>query len=109
MARTGRPTAKLVLSDEERQTLQRWERRPKSAQALALRARIVLACAEGATNKDVAAGVSGDPRMGGQWRGRGRWWASAGPGSWPTGWPGCRTTIDQAGHARSPTPRSSRW
>jgi hypothetical protein len=35
----------LVLSDEERQTLQRWARRPKSAQALALRAKIVLACA----------------------------------------------------------------
>jgi DNA-binding CsgD family transcriptional regulator len=41
MARTGRPTAKLVLSDEERQTLQRWARRPKSAQTLALRAKIV--------------------------------------------------------------------
>src|SRR3954466_6718346 len=70
MARTGRPTAKLVLSDEERQTLQRWARRPKSAQALALRARIVLACAEGATNKDVADEVSVTAQMVGKWRAR---------------------------------------
>src|SRR4051812_49924791 len=68
MARTGRPTAKLVLSDEERQTLQRWARRPKSAQALALRAKIVLACAEGATNKDVAAEFSVTAQMVGKWR-----------------------------------------
>src|SRR3954464_12929852 len=110
MARTGRPTAKLVLSDEERQTLQRWARRPKSAQALALRAKIVLACAEGATNKDVAAEVSVTAQMVGKWRGGGGGDPpGGGPGSWRTGWPGCRTTIDQAGHARSPTPRSSRW
>src|SRR3954463_11550299 len=70
MARTGRPTAKLVLSDEERQTLQRWARRPKSAQALALRAKIVLACAEGATNKDVAAEFSVTAQMVGKWRAR---------------------------------------
>ena len=44
MARRGRPTEVLVLSDDERQTLERWARRPKSAQALALRCRIVLEC-----------------------------------------------------------------
>ena len=99
MARTGRPTAKLVLSDEERQTLQRWARRPKSAQALALRAKIVLACAEGATNKDVAAEFSVTAQMVGKWRARFVADRLA----------GCRMTIDQAGHARSPTPRSSRW
>jgi transposase len=70
MARTGRPTAKLVLSDDERETLQRWARRPKSAQALALRAKIVLACAEGARNKDVAAEFSVTPQMVGKWRAR---------------------------------------
>jgi transposase len=70
MARTGRPTAELVLSDEERQALQRWVRRPKSAQALALRAKIVLACAEGATNKAVAAQLSVTPQMVGKWRAR---------------------------------------
>jgi transposase/transcriptional regulator with XRE-family HTH domain len=54
MARTGRPKQELQLTREERDQLQRWERRPKSAQALALRSRIVLGCAEGASNKDVA-------------------------------------------------------
>lgn len=41
---TGRPLAPLTLSDEERYTLQGWARRPKTAQALARRAQIVLAC-----------------------------------------------------------------
>jgi len=70
MARRGRPTAELVLSDEERATLQRWARRPKSAQALALRCRIVLECAAGRTNTAVAErlGVSG-PTVG-KWRHR---------------------------------------
>jgi hypothetical protein len=53
MAERGRPKAPLTLTDEERQTLQRWARRATTAQALALRAKIVLACAEGATNKAV--------------------------------------------------------
>lgn len=49
------PTAPLVvLSDDERQTLERWARRHTSAQALALRCRIVLACAEGGSNTEVA-------------------------------------------------------
>src|SRR5262245_25861428 len=55
-ARPGRPKADLVLADDEREQLRRWSRRAKSAQALALRARIVLAwAAPGATNKTVAA------------------------------------------------------
>jgi transposase-like protein/transposase len=53
--RPGRPKADLVLTDTERAQLTRWSRRAKSSQALALRARIVLACAQpGATNKQVA-------------------------------------------------------
>jgi hypothetical protein len=44
MAGHGRPTAELVLTEEERGTLSRWARRRKSAQALALRSRIVLGC-----------------------------------------------------------------
>lgn len=49
------PIAPMVmLTDEERDTLQRWAARPSSAQALALRCRIVLACAEGGTNQAVA-------------------------------------------------------
>ena len=39
--------AEVVLTDEERVVLERWARRPKSSQALALRCRIVLAAAEG--------------------------------------------------------------
>jgi transposase len=54
MARTGRPKAALVLSAEERDQLTRDARRAKSAQALALRSKIVLACADGADNKTVA-------------------------------------------------------
>ena len=52
--RTGRPIPPLVLADEERQTLQQWARRPKSAQALALRARMILRCGEGNNNTQVA-------------------------------------------------------
>ncbi|WP_219418957.1 IS630 family transposase [Pseudonocardia nigra] len=70
MARTGRPTAELVLTEDERETLQRWARRLKSAQALALRAKIVLACAQGATNKAVAVQFSVTPQMVGKWRSR---------------------------------------
>jgi hypothetical protein len=39
--------AEVVLSEDEREVLERWARRPSSAQALALRCRIVLAAAEG--------------------------------------------------------------
>jgi transposase len=44
----------VVLSDLERSTLERWARRPKSAQALALRCRIVLQAASGKTNTAIA-------------------------------------------------------
>lgn len=47
MITRGRPKAELVLSNEERQRLTALAARRKSAQALALRARIVLRCAEG--------------------------------------------------------------
>lgn len=49
------PTAPpVVLTDVERETLERWARRHSSAQALALRCRIVLACAEGGSNTEIA-------------------------------------------------------
>ena len=47
--------APLVLSEDERHTLENWARRRSTAQGLALRARIVLACAEGRSNTAVAA------------------------------------------------------
>lgn len=70
MAERGRPKAPLILTDEERETLVRWSRRPKSAQALALRARIVLACAEGKPNKAVAEELRVWPQTVTKWRGR---------------------------------------
>jgi hypothetical protein len=42
--RTGRPIAALSVTAEEREQLEEWARRPKSAQALAQRSRIVLGC-----------------------------------------------------------------
>ena len=46
--------AVVVLSDQERLQLEAWARRPKSAQGLATRSRIVLACAEGGSNVAIA-------------------------------------------------------
>ena len=43
----GRPLRELTVSDEERAELQRWVRRPKSAQRLVERANIVLQCSRG--------------------------------------------------------------
>jgi transposase/transcriptional regulator with XRE-family HTH domain len=60
----------LVLSDEERETLLRWSRRAKSSQALALRSRIVLACADGVDNKAVAGQLGCSAVTVGKWRGR---------------------------------------
>ena len=52
---SGRPKTPLVLGATEREQLIALTKRRKTAQALALRARIVLACAEGLDNKVVAA------------------------------------------------------
>jgi transposase len=64
------PLAKVVLSDEEREVLERWARRPKSAQALALRCRIVLGAADGESSKDIAARLGCATQTVGRWRGR---------------------------------------
>ncbi|MGH9317564.1 MAG: helix-turn-helix domain-containing protein, partial [Thermoanaerobaculia bacterium] len=68
--RRGRPIPQLELSVEERETLQRWARRPKTAQALAQRARIVLACAGGMNNGAVALEEGVTRQTVGRWRSR---------------------------------------
>ena len=68
--RRGRPIPELTLSAEERETLQGWAQRRKTAQALALRARIVLACAEGKNNTAVSAALRVCKPTVGKWRGR---------------------------------------
>src|SRR5437773_12403508 len=62
--------AEVVLRDEEREVLERWARRPKSAQALALRCPIVLAAAEGETNTAIAARLACTASTVGKWRTR---------------------------------------
>jgi transposase len=66
----GFPAPAIDLSAAESEELHRWLRRPKTAQALALRARIVLACAEGHNNTAVAASVKASLPTVGKWRRR---------------------------------------
>jgi transposase len=70
MGQRGRPTARIVLSDVERETLERWARRRTTQQALALRCRIVLAAAEGTTNQQIAAKLGCNQVTVGKWRNR---------------------------------------
>ena len=91
---TGRPKALLELTSDESEQLERWVRRRTSAQALALRSRIVLACGTGLTNKQVAA------RLGCQRS------ASGGPGSCNRGWTAWSTSQDRGANPRSPPNRS---
>ena len=68
--RTGRPIPPLSVTEEQRSALENWARRPKTAQALAMRARIILACAEGKANQAVALQVRVTPQTVGKWRSR---------------------------------------
>ena len=62
MAQLGRPTVEITLTGDERATLVRWARRHSSSQALALRCRIVLACADGHhTHAEIAADLGCHP------------------------------------------------
>ena len=90
--------AEVVLSDEEREVLERWARRPKSSQALALRCRIVLAAADGESEHGDrgAVGVQSVRRS-----------ASGGGGSRGGVLMGCMTSRGRASRARSAMRTSS--
>ena len=60
----------MILTADEREQLLRWSRRAKSSQALALRSRIVLVCADGVDNKTVAARLGCAEATVGKWRRR---------------------------------------
>jgi transposase len=62
--------AEVALSDDEREVLERWARRPRSAQSLALRCRIVLAAADGESSKEIAARLGCNRSTVGRWRSR---------------------------------------
>jgi transposase len=66
----GRPLAPLEVSEADRLTLERWIRRPKTAQALAQRARIVMSCAQGKSNGEVADEMGLTRQTVGKWRAR---------------------------------------
>src|SRR3954466_14893338 len=68
--RTGRPKAALILTVDERQRLDWWAHRSRTAPHVARRARIILACAEGRDSTMVARRLHVTPATVGKWRGR---------------------------------------
>ena len=66
----SRPLEPLILSEAERAELEALAARRKTAQALAVRARIVLLAGDGVANKDAAAKLGIDPATVGKWRRR---------------------------------------
>lgn len=70
MARTGRPTTPITVTDEDRTTLERWCRRRNVNAGLARRSRIVLLAADGESNRAIAAAVGCHPNTVALWRRR---------------------------------------
>ena len=68
--RTGRPKKPLEIITADRDKLSMIARRPKSAQAMAMRARIVLSCGQGMSNSEVARKLHITGATVGKWRGR---------------------------------------
>ncbi len=67
---TGRPTAPLVLSSDERDYLERQVRRHRVARSMSERCRIILRCADGLSSKVVAAKLGIHEHTVGKWRRR---------------------------------------
>jgi transposase len=68
--RTGRPLAPLSVTVEDRAQLAAWSRRPKTAQALAMRSRIILLAADGLSNKVIASELHTMQHTVSKWRRR---------------------------------------
>src|SRR5689334_4911415 len=66
----GRPRQAVTLTEQQRDELLRWTRRATTAQALSLRARIVLASAEGEDDTALAARLGVNRGTVGKWRRR---------------------------------------
>ena len=75
MGRPGRPRSALVLSDDQRHDLEVWaEHPPEDAPKLSLRSQIVLRCAHGSTNREVARALGVSEVTVSKWCGRYRAW-----------------------------------
>jgi hypothetical protein len=94
----GRPTKPLNVTPEEKEKLSMLARRPKSAQAMAMRARIVLGCSEGLSNGEVAKRL----------RITGATVVNGGSGFARTGWKGYWTSLARVRRGRSRTRGSKR-
>jgi transposase/transposase-like protein len=70
MARTGRPKAKLVVTEDERVELERLAKRTRTNRDLAFRARLLLACVDEPVNQVVARRLRCNPHTVGRWRSR---------------------------------------
>ena len=68
--RRGPRLEPIVLTSEENNRLLEWTRRHRTSQALALRARIVLACQQDRSNREIAQLLHSTAQTVGKWRGR---------------------------------------
>src|SRR5215468_9613963 len=89
--RTGRPKKPLEIADEDRDKLRTIALRPKSAQAMAMRARIVLSCGQGMSNSEVARKLHIAGATVGKWRNA----------SESLGWRGCWMSRGSGRRAKS--------